>query len=95
MDFSEIIKTGNGEGKEKHVQPIKIDNIPKEGMDVVCISTGNEAKHSLVSEQYLEMHRQNLLKAEAIREYFENSDRKFEYLNYEHYIEEYFVNIIK
>jgi superoxide reductase len=45
MDFSEIIKTGENEGKEKHVPTIMIDKGHKEGADIVRVVVGHEVPH--------------------------------------------------
>lgn len=37
MEFSEIIKTGEAEGREKHVPTITMDKGHKEGVDIVRV----------------------------------------------------------
>jgi superoxide reductase len=53
MDFSEIIKTGKDEGKEKHVPTITIDKGHKEGMDIVRVVVGHEVPHPNTAEHHI------------------------------------------
>ena len=53
MDFSEIIKTGKDEGKEKHVPTITIDKGHKEGKDIVRVVVGHEVPHPNTPEHHI------------------------------------------
>jgi superoxide reductase len=45
MEFSEIIKKTESEGREKHVPTITIDKGHKEGKDIVRVVVGHEVEH--------------------------------------------------
>jgi superoxide reductase len=45
MEFSEIIKKKESEGREKHVPTITIDKGHKEGKDIVRVVVGHEVEH--------------------------------------------------
>ena len=53
MDFSETIKTGKDEGKEKHVPTITIDKGHKEGKDIVRVVVGHEVPHPNTPEHHI------------------------------------------
>jgi len=53
MEFSEIIKTGKDEGKEKHVPTMTIDEGHKEGMDIVRVVVGHEVPHPNTIEHHI------------------------------------------
>ena len=45
MQISEIIKTAQDEGKEKHVPQLEIDKGCKSGHDIVRVVVGHEVEH--------------------------------------------------
>jgi superoxide reductase len=45
MGFSEIIKSGQDEGKEKHVPTITVDKGHMQGRDIVRVVVGHEEPH--------------------------------------------------
>jgi len=53
MEFSEIIKTGKDEGKEKHVPTMTIDKGHKEDVDIVRVVVGHEAPHPNTVEHHI------------------------------------------
>ncbi len=53
MEFSEIIKSGEAEGREKHVPTITIDKGHKEGVDIVRVVVGHEAPHPNTVEHHI------------------------------------------
>ncbi len=53
MDFSNIIKTGKDEGKEKHVPTITIDKGHKEARDIVRVVVGHEVPHPNTMEHHI------------------------------------------
>ena len=53
MDFSETIKTGKHEGKEKHVPTITIDKGHKEGVDIIRVVVGHEMPHPNTPEHHI------------------------------------------
>ena len=53
MDFSEIIKKGQDEGKEKHVPTITVDKGHKEGRDIVSVVVGHEVPHPNSPEHHI------------------------------------------
>ncbi len=53
MDFSEIIKTGKDEGKEKHVPTITIDKGHKVGVDLIGVVVGHEVPHPNTPEYHI------------------------------------------
>lgn len=53
MEFSEIIKTGKDEGKEKHVPTMTIDKGHKEDVDIVRVVVGHEEPHPNTVEHHI------------------------------------------
>jgi superoxide reductase len=53
MDFSQTIKTGKDEGKEKHVPHIEIDKGHKSGKDFVRVVVGHEVPHPNTIEHHI------------------------------------------
>ena len=53
MQFSEIIKTGKNEGKEKHVPHLEIDKGFKEDSDIVRVVVGHETPHPNTAEHHI------------------------------------------
>lgn len=53
MEFSEIIKTGKDEGKEKHVPTMTIDKGHKEDVDIVRVVVGHEEPHPNTVENHI------------------------------------------
>ncbi len=53
MDFSEIIKEKESEGKEKHIPTITIDKGHKEGTDIVRVVVGHEEEHPNTIEHHI------------------------------------------
>ncbi len=53
MEFPEIIKTRESEGREKHVPTITIDKGHKEGMDIVRVVVGHEVPHPNTVEHHI------------------------------------------
>lgn len=53
MDFSEIIKGGQDEGKEKHVPTITLDKGHKEGRDIVRVVVGHDTPHPNTREHHI------------------------------------------
>lgn len=53
MDFSEIVKTGKNEGKEKHVPTITIDKGHKEGKGIIRVVVGHEVPHPNTLEHHI------------------------------------------
>ena len=53
MEFSDIIKTGKDEGREKHVPTITIDKGHKEGVDIVRVVVGHEEPHPNTEEHHI------------------------------------------
>jgi len=53
MEFSEIIKTGEAEGREKHVPTITMDKGHKEGVDIVRVVVGHEEPHPNTVEHHI------------------------------------------
>ena len=53
MEFSEIIKTGEAEGREKHVPTITIDKGHKEDVDIVRVVVGHEESHPNTVEHHI------------------------------------------
>ena len=53
MDFSEIIKTENDEGKEKHVPSITVDKGHIEGHDIVRVVVGRKLPHPSWVEHHI------------------------------------------
>jgi superoxide reductase len=53
MEFCKIVKTGQDEGKEKHVPRITIDKGHKEGKDIVRVVVGHEVPHPNTVEHHI------------------------------------------
>ena len=53
MDFATIIKSGDDEGKEKHVPLIYLDKGHKEGRDIVRVVVGHEVEHPNTLEHHI------------------------------------------
>lgn len=53
MDFSEILKKGQDEGKEKHVPLITMDKGYKEGHDIIRVVVGHESPHPNTREHHI------------------------------------------
>ena len=53
MDFSQTIKTGKDEGKEKHVPHIEIDKGHKSGHDIIRVLVGHELPHPNTTEHHI------------------------------------------
>jgi superoxide reductase len=53
MDFAAIIKSGDDEGKEKHVPYISLDKGHKEGRDIVRVVVGHEVEHPNTLEHHI------------------------------------------
>ena len=53
MEFSKIIKSGEAEGREKHVPTITIDKGHKEDVDIVRVVVGHEAPHPNTVEHHI------------------------------------------
>ena len=53
MEFIEIIKTRESEGREKHVPTITIDKGHKEGVDIVRVVVGHEEPHPNTVEHHI------------------------------------------
>jgi superoxide reductase len=53
MEFCKIVKTGQDEGKEKHVPRITVDKGYKEGKDIVRVVVGHEVPHPNTVEHHI------------------------------------------
>jgi superoxide reductase len=53
MEFCKIVKTGQDEGKEKHVPRITVDKGHKEGKDIVRVVVGHEVPHPNTVEHHI------------------------------------------
>jgi len=53
MKFSEIIRSGEAEGREKHVPTITIDKGHKEDVDIVRVVVGHEEPHPNTVEHHI------------------------------------------
>ena len=53
MQISEIIKTAQDEGKEKHVPHLEIDIGCKSGHDIVRVVVGHEVEHPNTTEHHI------------------------------------------